>query len=65
MRTIGAAAALLAALAIGACTDQEARDQASAAEERAASAAARAEEAEIRLNELEDRIAALEYNQAL
>lgn len=56
---------LAASLLLSACTDEEARDQASAAEERAVSASARAEELEMKLDELEDRVSQLELNQAL
>lgn len=59
------AAIIAVSLALSACTDQEARDQASAAEDSAASATARAEEAEMRVDELESRVSELEYNQAL
>lgn len=50
---------LLAAVLTG-CADQEARDQASAAEEAAASANERAERAETHAEELERRIDDLE-----
>ena len=56
---------LAASLLLSACTDEEARDQASAAEERAASAAVRAAELEMKLDEREARVSSLELNQAL
>ena len=56
---------MTASLLLSACADEEARDQATAAEERAASAAARAEELEMELEDLEARVSSLELNQAL
>lgn len=56
---------MTAALLLSACADEEARDQATAADERAASAAARAEELEMALDDLEARVSSLELNQAL
>lgn len=50
-----------AALLLSGCADQEARDQASAAEEEAMRANARTDEAEQKLDDLEDRVQSLEY----
>lgn len=52
--------AVLAAVLLAGCADEEAKDQASAAEQAAESARARAEEAEMRLEDLETRVQNLE-----
>jgi hypothetical protein len=61
LRTILGGALLL--LPLAGCGDQEARNQASAAEERAHAALAQAEENQAKLEDLESRVAMLEYQQ--